>query len=131
MSDDTVDLAAVRGIACLAVLCMALAGCATPPRPGLAGVTPDVAARGMPQSAILYRDTVTVQFSDASLCVALRPGSAQRWSGTLAGCPHLLPYSVVLPDGTGSARRVLVRTDAGGTAVLTLRDAAFGLPGGV
>jgi len=110
----------------LAVVILALAGCAA--APAIAPVPGPVA---QPRQAILYRDTVTVQFSDGALCVAPRPGRAAQWSGTLAGCAHPLPFSVALPAGRPAPRRVLVQLGDGGTAVLTLQAARYGLAPGV
>jgi hypothetical protein len=51
------------------------------------------------EQVILYRETVTVQMSDGTLCVSDRPGRAPYWTGTLQGCPHALPVRVnALPD---------------------------------
>jgi len=109
-------------------LALLLAGCAAP---GLAppAAAPIERAGAAPRQAILYRDTVTVQFSDGALCVAPRPSGARAWSGQLAGCAHLAPYQVTLPPGPQVPRRVLVRLSGGGTAVLTLQEAQFGVPG--
>ncbi|WP_157937617.1 hypothetical protein [Oceaniglobus roseus] len=130
MRDHPADLAAVRRLGLL-LLCAALAGCGAAPRSAPVPASATGGGGAAPRQAILYRDTVTVQFSDASLCVAIRPGAARQWSGTLQGCPHLLPYRVELPAGRLAPRRVLVRTEGGGTTVLSLENAAFGLPGGV
>lgn len=125
MRNDTTDLAIVRRATALAAL-LALAACAAP-QSADTPATPTGAAE--PRQAILYRNTVTVQFSDGTLCVAPRPGGARGWSGQLAGCPHLLPYEVTLPTGPMAPRRVLVQLASGGTAVLTLPQNSFGLPG--
>jgi hypothetical protein len=124
MRDDTTDLALVTRAAALSGL-LALAACGAP-KPAAAPATGEAA----PRQAILYRDTVTVQFSDGTLCVAPRPAGARGWSGRLAGCPHLLPYEVALPAGAPAPRRVLVQLADGGTAVLSLPQTRFGLPGG-
>ncbi|NCO21854.1 MAG: hypothetical protein GW905_07600 [Rhodobacterales bacterium] len=117
----------MRHAVCLIAL-VALVGCAGPE----GAVAPPIPTGGAtPRQAILYRDTVTVQFSDGTLCVALRPATARIWGGQLAGCPHMATYQVTLPPGPQAARRILVRLDGGGTAVLRLDDAAFGLPGPV
>ncbi|WP_108483064.1 hypothetical protein [Oceaniglobus ichthyenteri] len=118
MCDDTFDLAPLmRRLAGLVLL----AGCAAAP------MAPPTAPE--PRQAIMYRNTVTVQFSDGALCVAKRPGTARAWDGTLAGCPHLLPYRVTLPGGGLAPRQVLVRLPGGGVRVIAVGDAAFGLPG--
>jgi hypothetical protein len=107
-----------------------VAGCvggAAPPQ----GATARASGGAEPARAILYRDTVTVEFTDGALCVAPRPGRAARWQGVLAGCPHLRPYTVDLPAGPMAPRRVLVRLEGGGLAVLDLGAAQFGLRPGV
>ncbi len=107
---------------------LALTGCST----GMVNApvaTPPAGAA--PQKAILYRDTVTVQFSDGALCVAPRPGAARSWSGRLSGCPHLLAYDVTLPPGPLAPRRVLVRLEGGGVRVIEVETVAFGLSGPV
>lgn len=122
MSGDSVDLAAVKRLTCAVGLAL-LAGCGAPvdaPAP--------VPRAAEPGRAILYRDTVTVEFSDGALCVAPRPTGARTWQGQLAGCPHALPFSVTLPQGPLAPRRVLVRLPEGGTSVITLQSARFGLP---
>lgn len=101
-----------------------LAGCSTG---GGAPVAQVSGAKAGPVGAILYRDTVTVHFSDGAMCAAPRPGTARMWAGTLAGCPHLLPYTVTLPAGRMAARRVLVKLPEGGMVVLALPSTRFGL----
>jgi|AntAceMinimDraft_5_1070358.scaffolds.fasta_scaffold166885_2 hypothetical protein len=124
MSGHSADLAVVRGFVALGVLLVA--GCGAPSAPETAA---GASRATEPRTAILYRDTVTVQFSDGALCVAPRPSGARAWSGQLAGCPHLLPYEVTLPPGAQAPRRVLVGLADGGTAVLSLPQTRFGLPG--
>lgn len=66
------------------------------------------------EQVILYRETVTVEMSDGTLCASDRPGRAPGWAGTLQGCPHALPVRVnALPDrprevlGRGGARVIV------------------------
>lgn len=59
------------------------------------------------RSVVLYRDTVTAQMSDGSLCVGQRPGGAQVWGGVMTGCPHLVNFQVTQP--ANAARAVLVQ----------------------
>jgi len=106
---------------------LALAGCGAPGVPG--GTVVPGAQSPLPRQAILYRDTVTVQFFDGALCVARRPTGARTWAGQLAGCPHMLSYEVMLPPGPQAPRRVLVQMVGGGVAVLSLPQTRFALPG--
>lgn len=77
---------------------LSVAACAaTPGGPGAA----------QPDRAILYRDSVNVIMSEGSLCVGLRPGRAQEWTGQLRGCPFLYTYDVRGVSDTALPRRVL------------------------
>lgn len=46
---------------------------------------------------MLYRDTVTVEMSDGTLCAGVREGRAGPWSTVLSGCPNRWPVSVLRP----------------------------------
>ncbi|WP_145953427.1 hypothetical protein [Oceaniglobus indicus] len=126
MSCHSVDLAAVKRALAILACGAVLSGCVSATRPGAPALR-----EAEPRTAILYRDTVTVGFSDGALCVALRPGRARAWSGVLQGCPHGRDYRVEMPAGGDAPRRVLVRTESGATAVIAIGETAFGLRPGV
>ncbi len=50
-----------------------------------------------PRAVTLYRDTVTVEMPDGSLCTGVRPGRAGPWRTELAGCAHRWPVAVLRP----------------------------------
>ena len=78
-----------------------------------------------PLQAILYHNSLNVLMSDASLCVGHRPGRLREWSGQLAGCPHLLPYSARLARRNLPPRLVLSQAAAPepATTIITVRTA--------
>lgn len=119
----SVNLAAVAKRLTLVFL---VAACANPD-----ATTPPVsrAAQAEPHQAILYRNTITVEFTDGALCVAKRPGAAQTWAGQLAGCSYTLPYRALLPGAALAPRQVLVRLTTGQRVVLLVGETQFGLPG--
>ncbi len=89
---------------------------------------PGVAFRdAAPEAAILYRDTVTVTFTDGTLCARPRTAGAGGWSGRLAGCPH--PWDVAVLSPAGAPREVLTRGAGADAVVVTAPDGtrtAFG-----
>ncbi|SFP16478.1 hypothetical protein [Tranquillimonas alkanivorans] len=89
-------------------LILALAGCAA------------AAPERRPQvgEAILYRDTLTVEMRDGTLCVAPRPPSG-AWEGRLIGCPYTWPV-VVRPQGQGP-RSLLAPAAPGAPAAVGLQ----------
>lgn len=96
---------------CLALI-LVLAGCTMQDAP------PEVT----PTTAVLYRDTITVQTSDGALCTGPRNRSGNTWSGRLEGCPHTWPYQVIhntprprlpLTPGTGGTSGVTLETPSG------------------
>ncbi len=66
----------------------------------------------MPARVILYRDTLTVEMSDASFCTGPRGAGRGDWQGNLAGCPHLWPYAAH-PGPAGGPRRILTAAAPG------------------
>lgn len=50
-----------------------------------------------PRVVTLYRDTVTVQMSDRTLCTAPRTARSGPWQTSLIGCPHTWPVAVLRP----------------------------------
>ena len=60
---------------------------------------PAVQGAASPTRVVMYRDTITVEMRDKSLCTGPRRAAGTSWTGTLAGCPHQWPYEVRQPQG--------------------------------
>jgi hypothetical protein len=84
-----------------------------------AGTAPSRPGTVTPARAVLYEHTLTVEMSDRTFCTGPRGRQGRAWSGTLAGCPHLWPYSAWLPPHR-TARLPLAPVEGGaGRAELT------------
>ena len=73
------------------------------------------------KAATLYRDTLTVRVSDATLCGGPRQIASGPRAGTLVGCPHTWPFQVRRPTDrprvplhTGAADPWVVISGPGG-----------------
>lgn len=66
---------------------------------------PQVAEPPRVDTVILYRQTVTAQMSDGSICVGQRPQGARVWSGTMTGCAAAPVFAVTSPPR--AARQIL------------------------
>ena len=101
-----------------AVLFLLLAGCAVSEPAATRLAAPE------PRAVTLFRDTVTVQFTDGALCTLPREARSGGWSGALLGCPHRWPVEVRQP--TARPRVPLTPTDAAPWVVLQGPDGARG-----